>query len=211
MKTLLCFGDSNTWGYDPATESRLDVHTRWAGVLRDTLGADWWVIEEGLNGRTTVHDDPVEQDGRSGLTYLTPCLHSHKPLDLVIIMLGTNDLKPRFHVPAIDIASGVGRLVQIAQHSQTGRDNTNPDVLLICPPPTVSLESSRFVEMFAGAYEKSRLLAPHYRTVAEELGCHFINAGDVIVSSPLDGIHFEANEHRKLGEHIAAYVRQHFG
>jgi lysophospholipase L1-like esterase len=210
MKTVLCFGDSNTWGYDPATESRFDIHTRWAGVLRDTLGADWWVIEEGLNGRTTVHDDPVEQDGRSGLAYLTPCLHTHKPLDLVIIMLGTNDLKPRFHVPPIDIALSMGRLVQRVQQSQTGRDNASPDVLVICPPPTAPLEGTRFVEMFAGAYEKSRLLAPHYRVVAEEMGCHFINAGDVIVSSPLDAIHFEAGEHRKLGEYVAAYVRTHF-
>jgi lysophospholipase L1-like esterase len=210
MKTLLCFGDSNTWGYDPATESRFDIHTRWAGVLRDTLGADWWVIEEGLNGRTTVHDDPSEQDGRSGLTYLTPCLHSHKPLDLVIIMLGTNDLKPRFHVPAIDIASGVARLVDLTQKSQTGRDDASPPVLLICPPPTAPLEGTWVAEMFAGAYEKSRQLAPHYRTVAEETGCHFINAGDVIVSSPLDAIHFEASEHHKLGEHIAAYVKAHF-
>jgi lysophospholipase L1-like esterase len=82
MKTVLCYGDSNTWGYDPVSQSRFDIHTRWAGVARDLLGSDWHVIEEGLNGRTTVWDDPIEGD-KNGKTYLPPCLATHRPLDVV--------------------------------------------------------------------------------------------------------------------------------
>ena len=109
-KNILCFGDSNTFGSDPRGGPRYDRHTRWPGVLRDTLGAGFWVIEEGCGGRTTVHEDPIESLGtgsKKGVAYLPACLHSHQPLDLVIILLGTNDLKPRFAVGADDIARGV--------------------------------------------------------------------------------------------------------
>ena len=112
MKTILCYGDSNTWGYDPANQTRYPRDVRWPGVLRNGLGDGYIVIEEGLNGRTTVWDDPIELD-KNGATYLRPCIQTHKPLDFVIIMLGTNDLKTRFSLPAYDIASGAGVLVDI--------------------------------------------------------------------------------------------------
>ena len=95
MRRILCFGDSNTWGYDPATGERFDEQTRWTGVLQAALGGDYTVIEEGLNGRTTVWDDPIEGH-KNGHEYLVPCLETHRPLDLVVLMLGTNDLKRRF-------------------------------------------------------------------------------------------------------------------
>jgi len=109
MKTVLCYGDSNTWGYDPTSKERFAPETRWTGVLAESLGVAFRVIEEGLNGRTTVWDDPIEGH-KNGQTYLVPCLASHKPIDLVVLMLGTNDLKMRFSVPADDIARGVGLL-----------------------------------------------------------------------------------------------------
>ena len=118
-KTVLCYGDSNTWGYDPATQKRYPRNVRWAGVLRRALGNGYLVIEEGLNGRTTVWDDPIE-GYKNGKEYLVPCLETHKPIDLVIIMLGTNDLKARFHVPACDIAAGAG--VAIEEDYYPGRD-----------------------------------------------------------------------------------------
>ncbi len=112
MKTVLCFGDSNTWGYTPGTGQRLAVGIRWAGVLQNKLVGGFSVIEEGLNGRTTIFSDP-DSPFRSGEDYLLPCLESHSPVDLVIIMLGTNDLKDKFGLRPEDIAAGMEKLLNI--------------------------------------------------------------------------------------------------
>lgn len=205
MKTILCYGDSNTWGYDPATQTRFPRDVRWPGVLRSDLGEGYIVIEEGLNGRTTVWDDPIELD-KNGATYLRPCIQTHKPMDLVIIMLGTNDLKTRFSLPTCDIASGAGVLVDIVRKSDTGIVGGAPEVLLIAPPPAVELTS--FAEMFENAIEKSGDFAKHYRRVANEKGCHYLNAGDSVESSTLDGIHLESDMHKALGRSTAAKVKE---
>ena len=203
MKTILCFGDSNTWGWNPATQARYGRGERWPGVLRRELGAGYEVIEEGQNGRTTVWDDPIEGH-RNGREYLIPCLASHAPLDLVIIMLGTNDLKIRFSLTAYDIASGAGVLVDIAQRSDAGLDGAPPKVLLIAPPPLGRL--TEFAEMFTGAVAKSRRFSEQFRRVADEAKCALLDASQVAVSSDLDGLHLEAEQHRKLGEAIARSV-----
>lgn len=208
MKTIVCFGDSNTWGADPANPARFDRDTRWPGVLRNTLGADYRIVEEGLNGRTTVWDDPIE-GYKNGRAYLIPCLETNRPFDLITIMLGTNDLKKRFSLSAHDIASGAGVLVNEAMSSNVGRDGKAPLVLLIAPPPVAKL--TYFAEMFEGAEAKSRKLGEHYARVANEQGCAFLDAASVIVSSDLDGIHFEASEHRKLGLAVADKVRALLG
>lgn len=205
MKRILCFGDSNTWGHDPVKQDRFDADTRWPRVLGQALGRDYEVIEEGLGGRTTVWDDPIE-GYKNGREYLVPCLESHRPLDLVIILLGTNDLKKRFSLSAYDIAQGAGVLVRVAQVSQSGREGKGPPVLLLAPPPTAAL--TEYAEMFEGAGEKSRKFAAHYQRVAKELGCAYLDTAGVIVSSPLDGIHFEGGEHRKLGKAVAAKVKE---
>jgi lysophospholipase L1-like esterase len=204
-KTVLCYGDSNTWGYDPATQERYPRDERWTGVLRRGLGEGYLVIEEGLNGRTTVWDDPI-QGYKNGKEYLVPCLETHKPIDLVIVMLGTNDLKMRFNVPACDIAAGAGVLVDIIAKSETGPGDGAPQVLLITPPPIARL--SEFAEMFEGGTAKSKMLSHHFRLVAEERGCALLDASDVVISSDVDGIHFDLSEHRKLGDAVAARVRQ---
>jgi lysophospholipase L1-like esterase len=213
MKTILCYGDSNTHGAAPMPDwearRRYDIHTRWTGVMRDQLGADYWVIEEGLNGRTTVHDDPIEGIHKNGRTYLLPCLETHRPIDVVVLMLGTNDLKHRFSVTPFDVASGAEVLVDIIQRSMAGPNNTAPHVLLMCPPPFAPL--TLFAQMFLGGEEKSRRLADEYRRIAQTYHCHFLNAGEVIVSSPVDGIHFDAHEHGKLGLAVAAEVRKILG
>ena len=205
MKTVLCYGDSNTWGYNPVTQDRFPRDQRWPGVLRRELGEGYLIIEEGLNGRTTVWDDPIEGH-KNGRRYLPPCLETHKPLDLVIILLGTNDLKMRFSVPAFDIANGAGVLVDIVQKSATGPGDGAPKVLLLAPPPVARLTDFR--EMFQGAKEKSALFSAHYRRVAREKGCAYLDTSKVIVSSDLDGIHFEQGEHRKLGMAVAARVKE---
>ncbi|HEV2109472.1 MAG TPA: SGNH/GDSL hydrolase family protein [Thermomicrobiales bacterium] len=205
MKTILCFGDSNTWGYDPSTRLRFDPSLRWTGMLQRGLGAGYRVIEEGLNGRTTVWDDPLSP-GRNGLTYLRPCLESHQPLDVVTIMLGTNDLKRRFGLAPSDIAEGAGVLAQVVKQTLAVQLEGAPRVLLIAPPPTAKL--TKLAGMFDGAGEKSREFSTHYRRNAEWNGCAFLDAGRVVQSSDLDGIHFEAPEHRKLAEAVAVEIRR---
>lgn len=208
MRTVLCYGDSNTWGYDPSTGGRYLRDARWPGVLRRELGEGYEVIEEGLNGRTTVWDDPIE-GYKNGRTYLIPCLQTHKPIDLVVVLLGTNDLKMRFSVSAFDIANGAGVLVDVVKQSAAGPSGQAPQVLLIAPPPVALLTD--FAEMFEGAEAKSVRFAEHYRRVAAERGCTFLDAGEVIVSSDLDGIHLEGGEHAKLGEAVARKVRAILG
>jgi lysophospholipase L1-like esterase len=211
MKSILCYGDSNTWGADPNTNpsARFDLHTRWPGVLRDTLGTGWWVIEEGLSARTSVHDDPIERN-RNGLLQLEPCLTTHKPIDIVVMMLGTNDLKHRFNLIPYDIAWGVRLLCDLILASSVGSNAKPPELILIAPPITVAPADMRYAAVFQGAEEKSKHLADLYAAHAEELKCHFLNAGDVVISSSIDGVHFDASEHRKLGQHVAAYIQKHF-
>jgi lysophospholipase L1-like esterase len=164
-KTVLCYGDSNTWGYNPKTGQRYGRDERWPGVLRKELGQGYLVVEEGLNGRTTVWDDPIEGH-KNGKTYLIPCLETHKPIDLVIVMLGTNDLKMRFSVSAFDIANGAGVLVDIVQKSAAGPQDKAPEVLLLAPPPVVKLKGG-FAEMFAGAEPKSARFRVHVEKARE--------------------------------------------
>jgi lysophospholipase L1-like esterase len=210
MRTVVCFGDSNTWGYDPATDGRHGHEIRWPGAMRAALGGDYWVIEEGLGGRTTVFEDPLEP-GRRGIDYLYPCLRSHRPLELVIIMLGTNDLKARFGVPASDVALGAEMLVRTALQSESGPGDGAPLVLLVAPPPFAPLPPTRFNHMFAGGEEKSHLLAGEYAKVAALHNVGFFDAGSVITSSPLDAIHFEADAQQTLGRALAVEVKRMLG
>jgi lysophospholipase L1-like esterase len=207
VRTILCYGDSNTWGYDPASGQRFPPDVRWTGVLARDLGDRYRVIEEGLSGRTTRWDDPIAA-GRNGLTYLAPCLESHEPLDMVLIMLGTNDLKQRFHLSASDIAESAGGLAGIAKTAALNAAGVPAHVLLIAPPAVTTL--TNLDEMFAGAEPKSRLFSRYYRMAAGWNGASFFDAGSAIASSPLDGIHFEADAHRVLGQALANEVRSAF-
>jgi lysophospholipase L1-like esterase len=211
MKTILCYGDSNTWGREPLRDTRFPLDVRWPGVLRRRLGPDYWVIEEGLNGRTTVWDDPVSE-GRSGKVYLVPCLTSHKPLDLVVLMLGSNDLKPKFSLTAYEIARGAATLLEIIQKSGAGPEGKPPQVLLISPPHVIQMDAeSEWRDQFVGAAEKSRQLARYYAEVARKFGAHFLDAAEAMTSSQRDGIHFEAEGHAKLGAAVAQEVATIFG
>ncbi len=205
MKTIVCYGDSNTWGADPAGNGRFDHRTRWPGVMARLLGDGYRVIEEALNGRTTLIDDPIRPD-RNGMTYLMPCLESHHPFDLITIMLGTNDLKFRFNRTAADIGESVSQLAEMARNTPFGPGDTNPKVLIICPPPLAKL--TELDAMFAGGMEKSRELPRYYELAAKWANCDFLNAGEYIQTSDLDGVHFEASEHEKLGQAVADKVRQ---
>jgi len=210
MATILCYGDSNTHGTDPATIGRYPAGVRWPGVLRRELGPGHEVIEEGLNGRTTVWDDPFAE-GRNGRTYLVPCLLSHSPLDVVTLMLGTNDLKAIFRVTAPEIASGAAQLVDIVQRSGCGPDHGSPRVLLMAPPAIGPTTRHSELWGFGAAEEESRRLAALHRQVAEDAGCAYLDAGQVAPFSPLDGIHFDADGHALLGRAVALKVREMLG
>jgi lysophospholipase L1-like esterase len=214
MKMIVCFGDSNTWGAIPLQGPKYDIlrrlkmEQRWPGIMRNMLGAEYWVIEEGLCGRTTVCEDPVDEY-KCGKSYIVPCIQSHCPVDLIIIMLGTNDLKKRFSLPACDIARGVGVLVDMVRKINYPSGCQMPRVLLIAPPPI--MEVGRFKPSFAGGAEKSLELATYYADIAETFGCYFMDAGKIIHSSPDDGIHFDDGEHAKFGKAVAEKVREILG
>lgn len=214
MKTILCYGDSNTWGHPPigglsASIQRYGFNERWPGVMRQEIGGDYWVIEEGLSGRTTVFDDPVEGLHKNGKNYLLPCLESHQPIDLVTIMLGTNDMKTRFSATAFDIGWGMSTLAGMVLNSQFGPGGKAPQVLIISPPRLGQLTA--FKELWDGGDAKSALLAFHYRNNAQALGCGFLDAAEVIRASDIDGIHFEVEEHFKLGQAVAKQVLKMLG
>jgi lysophospholipase L1-like esterase len=211
MKTVLCYGDSNTWGYIPAKGGRYDHKTRWPMVLKEILNEGhtgdnlpFWVDEEGLNGRTTCREDPVEGD-KNGLRQLVPILESHKPLDIVVVMLGVNDLKIRYSPCPCDIARGAGRVVTAVKDSRTGPENSSPVVIMVCPPPTV--HSRVFEAVFGDCVELSKKLPPYYEQYARETGAIFLDAGKTIRSSEADGIHFEPEEHRKLAKAVADIIK----
>lgn len=211
MRSLLLYGDSNTHGTMPLPDlgvsDRFGRDERWPGRLRKLL-PDWEVIEEGHPGRTTVHDDPVEGNHRNGLTVLPALLESHRPLDVVAVMLGTNDLKERFSVNATDIAHSLERLVRLILASGAGPGQGAPGVLLICPPPIV--EVGCLAGMFAGGAAKSQGLAAEVRKAAARVGVPFLDAGEVVAVSPIDGIHYDAAANPALAGAVAAAITAHF-
>lgn len=204
MKSVLCYGDSNTWGAIPVASwdkiGRFGPDERWTGVTQKKLGADWEVIAEGLPARTTVVEDVVDGAHFSGLNYLKPCLLSHTPLDFVVLMLGTNDLKRRLNLVAEDVASGVDRLLKEIKFSDTVVGGL-ASVLLVCPPPLKV--TGVFNTMFEGGDTKSAQLTPYLKEIAQSHGTAFMDAGDIIQSSDIDGIHFDADQHKLLGEAVA--------
>ena len=205
MYVVLCYGDSNTHGRDAVSKGRLERNVRWPGVLQRLLGNAYHVIEEGLNGRTTVWDDPVRGERkRNGSFYLLPCLESHAPIDLVVLMLGTNDCKARYAVTAYDIGQSVGYLVELIQKSGTGRGGA-PDILLLAPPPLGKLDE--WAETFSGGVEKSAQLAKHYKRIAEQYGCSFLDTAEIIRSSRIDGLHIDPEDHERLAETLAGRIK----
>ncbi len=208
-RTLLCYGDSNTHGTMPMAKledmGRYGRDLRWPGVLAAELGAGWQVIEEGHPGRTTVHPDPVSGVHKNGIAVLPAVLESHRPIDLVVLMLGTNDTKARFQVPPVEIAVSIEKLVLAIRQSFCGPEAGAPAVLVVCPPPV--LEAGCLAEIFEGGAARSARLAGFLEPIARRQGAAFLDAGKVIASSPLDGVHFDAAEHGKLGRAVAGAVR----
>jgi len=206
MKRILCYGDSNTWGYIPESGGRYSEEIRWPMKLQKILGDTCRIIEEGLNGRTTVVDDPI-QPYRCGLEYLRPCLLSHMPLDLVVLMLGTNDTKRRFALSASEIARGVEQLVGAVRESGagpvtvgsagSGPAGSSPRILILSPPLIGTYSKN---DDFEGAAEKSLNFGEEFSAVAEAYGCGFLNLGRHLSAAENDGVHLTPEQHALLAE-----------
>ena len=205
MKNILCFGDSNTWGYEPLVARRYPADARWTGVLQRSLGDGFRVIEEGLNGRTNVTNEE-ERPIRSGLDVLPVLLESHRPLDLVVIMLGTNDLKHDFDLSAEQIADGARQVCRYVIDCEYLVDD--PPQILLISPTHVELVTVEEEDQFIGAIGKSRELAEHYQAVADDLGIHFLDASKIVVKTDLDGVHWAVDQHKAFGESLSGTIRK---
>ncbi|NQZ12063.1 MAG: SGNH/GDSL hydrolase family protein [Algicola sp.] len=203
MKNILCFGDSNTWGYTPVTGQRYPLSVRWTGVLQQSLGDDYYVIEQGLNGRTTRLDEPGRAD-RNGIALLPVMLESHRPLALVVIMLGTNDLKAHYQQSAKDVAQSAGLLCKMVLENDYLEGQTQ--VLLVSPTWITKLPDD-CQEVFARATDKSRMLASCFAKIAEQLQIHFFNATKVVKTTNSDGVHWEAQQHNDFGQALAIKIQ----
>ena len=206
---ILCFGDSLTWGDDPACVGHRLPH-RWPVSLQDALGPGYVIIEEGQCGRNIATDDPPEGE-KNGIKYILPCLESHSPLDLVIIMLGTNDLKREFNYSMQDIVWEMERFLQKVLAHRQFQSSTHYDILLMSPPPlNDGLLTSWLGDVFE--YEvglkKSTALRKWYRELAEKYEIGFLDAGEYAASSKLDGVHMDDENQRLLGDAVADTVRK---
>ncbi|MDX8496861.1 SGNH/GDSL hydrolase family protein [Mesorhizobium sp. VK4C] len=207
MKTILCYGDSLTWGYDAASLGRHAPEDRWPSVLKAALGDGIEVIAEGLNGRTTAFDDHLAGADRNGARTLPTILTTHAPLDLIIIMLGANDMKPWIHGNPVAAKQGMQRLVDIVRGHDYPFDWPAPQILIVAPPAVTRTDNAEFKEMFAGGDDASKRLAPQYSALADEAGCGFFDAGTVATTTPLDGVHLDAENTRNIGRALAPLVR----
>lgn len=207
IKTVLCYGDSLTWGYDAGTLLRHRHEDRWPSVLEAELGNAARVIAEGLNGRTTAFDDHLAGEDRNGARLLPTLLGTHMPLDLVIFMLGANDMKPWIHGNPLAAQHGMRRLVDIVRGHPWRHAAVTPKIIIVSPPPLSRTANAEFTEMFAGGDAASRRLAPLYAALAEEYDLGFFDAGMVAKTTPLDGVHLDAENTRAIGKALAPLVR----
>ncbi len=213
MKRILCYGDSNTWGYTPGSGVRFGPDVRWTGILQKELGSEaYTVIEEGLNARTTVYEHPRAM-ARKGSDYLLPCLLSQRPLDLVILMLGTNDLQ---WTDAYGAAEGAKQLVKdIRWYSKLEESSPmfaqDAKILLVAPPLVHPDIASRDAIKRRHRYvEESQLFSKLYEAAAQATGCEFLDAAKYTEPSIVDGLHLEADSHARLGHAVAQKVKEIF-
>jgi lysophospholipase L1-like esterase len=208
MKTILAYGDSITWGSDPTRGgARHPVSHRWPDVLARELGAGFTVIAEGLRGRTTAYDEHCADCDRNGARFLSTALYTHAPLDLVILALGTNDLKPAVAGPAAAAMLGLRRCIEIVQrHAHRVPGAGQAKVLVVSPPLIVETPDAFYSDMFAGAIAESAKMAGFYSRLAHELGCGFFDASAVASPLPIDGVHLDAENTAAIGRGLAPIV-----
>lgn len=214
MKNILCYGDSNTWGADPAWDRqgvpwRIPGDQRWTGILQRELGPEYRVYECGLCNRTTAFEDTLVPDC-NGLKTLPVTLAMTRPLDLVVFMLGTNDVKRRFCLGPMDTSRAMEALVNCVRGSNSGYvAGQQPKILIVAPSPILDdVLEKEWGELFgAGGVDMSRKLADYYRVLAEKMDCAFADAGQFAKADPNDGVHLDPENHRKLAEGLLPVIR----
>jgi lysophospholipase L1-like esterase len=214
MKTILAYGDSLTFGANPIKGGpRHAYEDRWPTALERALGGAARVIAEGLGGRTTAHDDWFANADRNGARILPTLLESHSPLDMVVIMLGTNDIKPIHGRTAGEAGRGMGRLVQVIRGHYGGRREAVPEIILVAPPPIIMSDNADMMGHFGpdAAIATSVEFAAEYRKRATEHAVHFFDAGTVAQADPADGVHLDAANTRAIGEGLAPLVKSVLG
>jgi lysophospholipase L1-like esterase len=207
MQQILVYSDSASWGIVPTTRQRLPFDARWPGVMEIALaeqGHRVRVIEDCLNGRRTVWEDPFKP-GRNGLAGLAQRIEVNSPLALVMLMLGNNDFQSIHPHTAWHAAQGIATLVAAIRQAPIEPGMPIPPILVIAPPP-ILIPRGPIAAKFTGAAAKAVGLADAYRNVASELGCPFFDAGSVTPASAVDGIHLDAGQHERLGKALAAFV-----
>jgi lysophospholipase L1-like esterase len=207
MQQVLVYSDSLSWGIIPTTRKRLPFDARWPGVMEIALAGQRHpvrVIEDCLNGRRTVWEDPFKP-GRNGLEGLAQRIEINSPLALVMLMLGTNDFQSMHPHTAWHAAQGIATLVTAIRRAPIEPGMPTPPILVIAPPP-ILIPRGPIAAKFTGAADKSAGLADAYRGVASDLGCHFFDAGGVTPASTVDGIHLDADQHARLGRALADCV-----
>lgn len=208
MKYILCYGDSNTWGCTPEIFTRYEFSVRWPGVMQNILGDDYHIYEDALNGRTTVFEDPIEE-GRCGKEGFPVALESNAPIDLIILMLGCNDVKLRFNKAPWDIAWGLDLLIQYIKKANCGRDSKMPKVLIAAPPHFgTEWNNTRLGTVFnESCGEKIKQLAKPYQFVSQKNGCEFIDVGSLVTPGK-DCVHLTQEGHQTLGKTFAKRVME---
>jgi lysophospholipase L1-like esterase len=207
MHHVLVYGDSLTWGIVPLTRSRLPFPDRWPGLLEAGLvarGLPVRITEDCLNGRRTVFEDPFKP-GRNGLAGLEQRIESHSPLHLLILFLGTNDFQSVHSTTPWQSAQGVATLVTAVRRAPIEPGMPIPEILILAPPP-IAEPRGPIAPKFAGASARSVGLAAAYEATARDLGCRFFDTGTVTPSSTVDGVHLDADQHRRLGHALVPLV-----
>lgn len=198
-KRIVCFGDSNTWGYDAKANERFAEHIRWPCLLGELLGDGYQVIEEGLSGRTSVSEDPLFE-GLCGYSYIHACLMSHSPIELVIIMLGTNDTKERFNLTSFNIAQGIARLAKKAKDTAAGEQGNGPRVLVVSPPPIREgyYKTNIGPAMGRGCDQKSLEFPKYLEDLLNIQGIEHLNTRGNVQMNDIDFMHLDEIGHKQL-------------
>ena len=210
MKNILCFGDSNTWGYDPSTQRRFSKDIRWTGVLQQLLGSKYNIIEEGLNGRTTNVNEKQDhglgyfRPFRSAMDLLSVLIETNSPLDLIIVMLGTNDLKTNFNQSSEMIAKNM----RLVCESIINNDYFQSKSIILVSPTHINEESPNLLDSFIGTTQASQSFSNSYRKISDDLNLYFVDASESVKTNKIDGLHWDSKQHSDFANSLFNKIKK---